>query len=722
MTGVRKKQVKEVKKLKWSINIPDMEKEYHKLLGVGIVSAVLLKLLLMGLFSSDYQDLMFIPFVKCFLGGENPYQYYYDNGLLPSFPYPPVMLYVECIGGLFLSMGTWLPVFAQNLLFKLPLLLMDLLGLYFLMRISTSKRKYILILYFLSPIMLYASYMHGQLDIVPTAFLVGAVYYLTLVGNSKQEIACNEWKFVLFLTLSLASKFHIVVVLPLFFLYLYKKKGFKKAAVMSGLPILFTTLIVLPFWGSGFADMVLLNKEQNAIEAVYIDYGSRHLLLCVLALLVIYFQAFYINQMNRDLLISMTGLLFAVFLVVVPAMPGWFIWIVPFFMLYLAGTPVNRGKMVVAYGVFNVLYLLYYVCLHVTEFTDLSILGRDLDDLKYTGAGAGDIVFTLMAGVFLILIVSMYISGVNSNSYYRRRNRPFTIGIAGDSGAGKSRLLVMLDELLCENNILNIEGDGDHRWERGDANWNEMTHLDPRANYLYRQAEDLRALRCNNSVKRSEYDHNTGTFSGRKRLRPKPYVVMCGLHSLYLPQMRQVLDLKIYLDTDEALRYCWKLHRDLKSRGHSAREILEQMESRRKDAERYIHPQKQYADLVIRYYDAALQQRGAQQEPDLGDGGQVKLGVEFLMDVSINIEPMLEYMRGMGIHGRQVYDKDLLHQRVSFDSGELDLEKEAWGKIAGAAIPQMEDLVGAHIVWERGVNGMVQVMLLLAISEIMKRK
>ena len=92
------------------------------------------------------------------------------------------------------------------------------------------------------------------------------------------------------------------------------------------------------------------------------------------------------------------------------------------------------------------------------------------------------------------------------------------------------------------------------------------------------------------------------------------------------------------------------------------------------------------------------------------------------MDVSINIEPMLEYMRGMGIHGRQVYDKDLLHQRVSFDSSELDLEKEAWGKIAGAAIPQMEDLVGAHIVWECGVNGMVQVMLLLIISEIMKRK
>ncbi len=712
--------MKEEKKLKWSINTLDVEREYHKVLCIAIVGAVFLKLLLMGLFSSDYQDLMFIPFVKCFLSGENPYQYYYDNGLLSSFPYPPVMLFVECIGGICLSVGIKLPVFMQNLLFKLPLLLMDLLGLYFLMLISKSKRKYILILYFLSPIMLYASYMHGQLDIVPTAFLVGAVYYLTQMGDSKQEIARNEWKFVIFLTLSLASKFHIAVVLPLFFLYLYKRKGYKKATVMIGLPILFTVLIVTPFWGSGFVDIVLFNKEQNAITAVYLDYGNRHLLVCLLVLLFIYFQAFYINQMNRDLLISMTGLLFAVFLVLVPAMPGWFIWVVPFFMLYLAGTPVNRGKLVAVYGVFNVLYLLYYVCLHVTNFTDLSVLGRQLNDLKYSNAGVGDIVFTLMAGVLLILIVSMYLSGVNSNSYYRRRNRPFTIGIAGDSGAGKSRLLVMLDELLSEENILNIEGDGDHRWERGDANWNEMTHLNPRANYLYRQAEDIRALRGNNSVKRSEYDHKTGTLSGRKRLRPKPYIVMCGLHSLYLPQMRQVLDLKIYLDTDETLRCCWKLQRDLKDRKHEAAEILKQMERRRKDAERYIYPQKQYADLVIRYFDTALQKR--KKESDLTDECPVKLGVEFLMDVSINIEPILEYMQEMGIHGSLVYDKDLLHQRVSFNSGELEMEKEAWEKIARAVIPQMEDLLGGHIVWESGVNGMVQVMLLLTISEIMKKK
>lgn len=264
---------------------------------------------------------------------------------------------------------------------------------------------------------------------------------------------------------------------------------------MTGLPILFTIVAILPFWGTGFFNMVLFNKEQQAINMVYLDYGNAHLLLTVLALLFLYFQAFRVNQMNGDLLISMTGLLFSVFVALVPAMPAWFIWVVPFFMLYLARLQENRGKMVLVYGGFNLLYLLYYVFFHQTQFVDLYFMGSSLKGIKLTEGNLKDIVFSLMVGVFLILVVSMYLYGVGSNSYYRRRSRPFTIGIAGDSGAGKSRLLEILEALFSKERLLSVEGDGDHKWERGDHNWEEMTHLNPRANYLYRQASDLQILR-----------------------------------------------------------------------------------------------------------------------------------------------------------------------------------------------------------------------------------
>ena len=485
---------------------------------------------------------------------------------------------------------------------------------------------------------------------------------------------------------------------------------------MTGLPIVLTVAAVLPFWGSGFVNMVLLNKEQQAINRVYLDYGNAHLLLTVLVLLFLYFQAFRVNQMNRDLLISMTGLLFSVFLVFVPAMPAWFIWIVPFFMLYLARQSENRGKMVLVYGGFNALYLLYYVFIHTTQFVDLYFLGRSLAFLKISDEGIRDLVFSLMVGVFLILVVCMYLYGVGSNSYYRRRNRPFIIGIAGDSGAGKTRLFKILEALLSEERVLALEGDGDHKWERGDRNWKEMTHLNPQANYLYRQAEDLKVLRGNNTIKRADYDHETGTFTGKKRLSPKPYVVLCGLHSLYLPQMRQVLDMKIYLDTDEALRCHWKLCRDQGERGYDRAAILEQIKARRKDAEKYIYPQKQYADLVIRYFDETLLKRPEKA----GRIKDITLGVEFTLDAGINVEPLLTLLHDRGVPGELSYD-DLLHQKVSFHGDDLRAGRSVWAKTAAAVSPQIEDLTGGRILWEEGAGGLVQLMLLLVISEIMKR-
>lgn len=269
---------------------------------------------------------------------------------------------------------------------------------------------------------------------------------------------------------------------------------------------------------------------------------------------------------------------------------------------------------------------------------------------------------------------------------------------------------------MSKERVLALEGDGDHKWERGDRNWEEMTHLNPRANYLYRQAEDLRVLHGNNTIKRVDYNHETGTFTRKRRMSPKPYVVLCGLHSLYLPQMRQVLDMKVYLDTDEALRCHWKLCRDQGERGHDMEAVLKQIKARQGDAEKYIYPQKQYADLVIRYFDETL----LKKPEKAGQVREISLGVEFVLDAGINVEPLLSLLRDRGVPGELSYD-DLLHQRVSFRGEDLNAGRSVWARTAAAAIPQIEDLTGGHILWEEGAGGLVQLVLLLVIGEIMKR-
>ena len=112
------------------------------------IGAVFLgKILLAGMFSSDYQDRMFIPFVQAFLehlGGKNwnVYQYYWENQFIPSFPYPPVMLLVECIGGLLLRLFQPENIFIRNLAVKLPLFFFDAVTLHYLVKLLYKEGFY----------------------------------------------------------------------------------------------------------------------------------------------------------------------------------------------------------------------------------------------------------------------------------------------------------------------------------------------------------------------------------------------------------------------------------------------------------------------------------------------------------------------------------------------------------------------------------------------------
>ena len=172
------------------------------------MAVILVKLFLMGLFSSDYQDVMFIPFVETFLSGENPYDYYYKEQLLSSFPYPPLMLLIEAVGG---GLSLWIHpsfVFFRNLIFKLPLLIFDMMGYCFIRKMGV-RFKYAMIFYFCSPIILYGTFVHGQLDVIPTVLLLASVYHVT-----SWEDRYNLCWSAIFLGFALSTKFHILAAVP----------------------------------------------------------------------------------------------------------------------------------------------------------------------------------------------------------------------------------------------------------------------------------------------------------------------------------------------------------------------------------------------------------------------------------------------------------------------------------------------------------------------------
>ena len=146
---------------------------------IFVIIFIVIKLILMGLFSSDYQNNLFMPFVMDFLNnGGNPYQRFYEMGILNAFPYPPIMLWIQCIGGFIIKLYGINNLFWQSFIFKIPSFVIDLIGLYVLNKFFVDKRRYIAVFYFASPIVIYSVYMHGQLDLVPMIMITIAMYYL----------------------------------------------------------------------------------------------------------------------------------------------------------------------------------------------------------------------------------------------------------------------------------------------------------------------------------------------------------------------------------------------------------------------------------------------------------------------------------------------------------------------------------------------------------------
>jgi len=173
-----------------------------------------------------------------------------------------------------------------------------------------------------------------------------------------------------------------------------------------------------------------------------------------------------------------------------------------------------------------------------------------------------------------------------------------TIAITGDSGSGKTMISNIIRNMFSNSFVM--ECDRYHKWERGDKNWNDYTHLNPEANYITKMTTDVFDLKLGNSIYQIDYDHESGKFTDKTCIESKENIIVCGLHSLYLP--KNIVNLKIYMDTDDNLRIPWKIKRDVTKRGYTMDKIIAQLKDREGDFKKYIYPQKANADIIINFY------------------------------------------------------------------------------------------------------------------------
>lgn len=665
----------------------------------GFAGVFAVKIVLLCLFSSDYQNRLFMPFVEHFVRQfDNSWEYFFRNNLPVEFPYPPLMLYilsVFCIPIAYIPIES---VLLKNLLFKLPLLIADLSMTALLLGMFPRKQKEVLVYYFAAPIILYAIYVHSQLDIIPAALLFFSICQLIRGKNVVSAILFG---------LAISTKFYVAASLPLIVIYLLKTRKPANTLYFVLVPAAVYLLLAYPYIQSaGYLHLVLKNQKQMQIFDVVHNIKDLSVYLPVFAVFIAYARFNFYRKINDDLFFTFLVLLFSLFVLLIYPAPAWYVWIFPFLSIFFIKLDSSQRPLQV-YAVLNLIYLVFFIFMFIPEYRDIIFIDMPVD-LKIRDVMARNIVYTTFEAALAGCVYLFYKYGIKSNSVY---NKDFStlIGIGGDSGAGKSTLLNSL-KMLLKDKILEIEGDGEHKWERHDKNWERFTHLNPKSNLLHSQANHLLSLKRGNSIYRRDYDHASGKFTPPQKVEPKEIIVLSGLHPFYLPVMRKITDLKIYIDTDENLRRHWKIIRDTERRGHTKESILCQLEMRSSDALKYVYPQKEFADIVISYF--------AGEPFEVGNRyAEPRVGLKVTLDSSVQLERVVDSFLARGIVLDWEYSDDLRTQYIILNA---PIGSYIVRDVANETIVNISELITGECEWEEGFQGFVQLMVLLALSERMR--
>lgn len=182
-------------------------------------------------------------------------------------------------------------------------------------------------------------------------------------------------------------------------------------------------------------------------------------------------------------------------------------------------------------------------------------------------------------------------------------SRPILIGIAGGTGSGKSTIAKEIYSKFQENCIAMIEQDSYYK-DQSNIPYEERTKI----NYDHPKAFDtellishLKSLMQRESIEKPVYDFE---IHNRKKesitVEAKDIIIVEGILILEDPGIRELLDIKIYVDTDADVRIIRRLVRDINERGRTVDSVINQyLNVVRPMHMQFIEPTKRYADIII---------------------------------------------------------------------------------------------------------------------------
>ena len=229
-------------------------------------------------------------------------------------------------------------------------------------------------------------------------------------------------------------------------------------------------------------------------------------------------------------------------------------------------------------------------------------------------------------------------------------DHPIILGIVGDSASGKTTLSAGVAQILGETHCTVICTDDYHSMNRETRTAAGLSALDPRASYIDVLEQHLRLLRSGEPILKPVYNHTDGTLEPPRYVKPKEFVIAEGLLGYTTRAMRDCYDVKIYLDPEEELRVKWKVHRDTTNRGYTREQVLASLDRRKEDSINFIHPQRTFADIVIRF-----------QRPKDANGSDTQLDVHHILRPTLphpDFTPLFDGSSNAGMNLELARDRD----------------------------------------------------------------
>ena len=652
-------------------------------------------LIKIGLISLNHQAEVFTGYIHFIdLAIQNPTSpwqaWFVMNGADSVFPYGVIMLYLFFP---FFTLAKWFN-FDLSMAYFATLFVFDLILLFLLVRIFKKHQTHTLILYWLSPVVLFASYYQGFNDLVPTSLMLFSFAYI-----KKQNFKIAG----AFIAFAIATKLSIVLVLPLLVLYFYSNLNLRKRSidfVITFLPL--TLFLNLPMILSTVHWQMILNNPDipNLWSAKFTFSDAMSYYLIPGLVLFLLYNIWRIKKINHELLLMQAGILLLGVSLFSLAPAGWFIWSVPFFIFFQLHH--KKFDLMLLWFIFNILFVFIYL----PTKPDFTFVGDErLSSLVFTGF--------LSLGV--LLLFKMWRDGILANDYFRSSTKPITIGISGNSGVGKDLIATNLAHIFGNSSTTHISGDNYHRWDRKKSLWKALTHLNPSANDLAALTADMLSLMSGKSIMQKTYDHNTGLLTHATTVKANNILITSGLHTLYNSTLRDALDVKVFIGMSDNLRMWFKSKRDTRSRGHSLQKVKENEKRRISDYNKFIDPQKQYADVIFNI--SALQYKG-KIPSSLKKIPKQYLEVEVAEGFNdYNLNRMLSGFCSLHL---EITQNKLGEKKCIRIEGEIDAKDMEM--VANKLCPRSIEFLSIDTQWASGIQGLMQLIILMILEDKLQQR